>query len=85
MLVVESEAPGGQAGSSSKIENYLGFPTGISGQELAGRAYTQAQKFGAEVMIAKCAKRLTCDRKPYAIEIAGGPTISARAVIIASG
>jgi len=56
VLVVESEAPGGQAGSSSKIENYLGFPTGISGQELAGRAYTQAQKFGAEVMIAKCAK-----------------------------
>ena len=68
MLVIESEAPGGQAGSSSKIENYLGFPTGISGQELAGRAYTQAQKFGAQIMIAKCAKRLAwwsqtlCDR-----------------------
>ena len=53
VLVLESNAPGGQAGSSSKIENYLGFPTGISGQELAGRAYTQAQKFGAQVMIAQ--------------------------------
>ena len=69
VLVLETNAPGGQAGSSSKIENYLGFPTGISGQALAGRAYTQAQKFGAQVMIAKGAKRLMCDRKPYAIEI----------------
>ena len=76
VLVLESNAPGGQAGSSSKIENYLGFPTGISGQELAGRAYTQAQKFGAQVIIAKGAKRLACDRKPYAIEIDDG---SARA------
>ena len=57
VLVLESNAPGGQAGSSSKIENYLGFPTGISGQELAGRAYTQAQKFGAQIMIAKGARR----------------------------
>jgi thioredoxin reductase (NADPH) len=85
VLVVESEAPGGQAGFSSKIENYLGFPTGISGQELAGRAYTQAQKFGAQIMIAKCAKRLTCDRKPYAIELDDGKTVSARAMVIASG
>ena len=53
MLVIETNAPGGQAGSSSKIENYLGFPTGISGQELAARVYAQAQKFGAEVMIAR--------------------------------
>ena len=65
MLVLESNAPGGQAGSSSRIENYLGFPTGISGQELAGRAYTQAQKFGAQIMIAKGATRLACDRKPF--------------------
>ncbi len=85
VLVLESNAPGGQAGSSSKIENYLGFPTGISGQELAGRAYTQAQKFGAQVMIAKCAKRLTCDRKPYAIELDDGQRIPARTVIIATG
>jgi thioredoxin reductase (NADPH) len=85
VLVVEANSPGGQAGSSSKIENYLGFPTGISGQELAARAYTQAQKFGAQVMIAKDATHLTCDRKPYAIEIDGGARIPARAVIIATG
>ena len=66
VLVLESNAPGGQAGSSSKIENYLGFPTGISGQELAAAAYAQAQKFGAQIMIAKGATQLTCDRKPYA-------------------
>jgi thioredoxin reductase (NADPH) len=85
VLVLESNSPGGQAGSSSKIENYLGFPTGISGQELATRAYTQAQKFGAQLIIAKGAKRLNCDRKPYAIEVDGGPRIPARAVIIATG
>ena len=51
VLVLETNAPGGQAGSSSKIENYLGFPTGISGQDLAGRAYTQAQKFGAHLIV----------------------------------
>lgn len=85
VLVLETNAPGGQAGSSSKIENYLGFPTGISGQELAGRAYTQAQKFGAELMVAASAKRLSCERKPYALELADGTRILARSVIIASG
>ena len=85
VLVLESNAPGGQAGSSSKIENYLGFPTGISGQELAGAAYTQAQKFGAQIMIAKGATQLTCHRKPYAIQIDDGPRVPARAVIIATG
>ncbi len=85
VLVLESNAPGGQAGSSSKIENYLGFPTGISGQELAGRAYAQAQKFGAQIMIAKCAKRLACNRKPFAIEMDDGQTVPARAVIVATG
>ena len=85
VLVVESNAPGGQAGSSSKIENYLGFPTGISGQELAGRAYTQAQKFGAQLLIAKGATQLVCDRKPYSIEIDNGPRVPARALIIATG
>jgi len=85
VLVIESSAPGGQAGSSSKIENYLGFPTGISGQELAGRAYTQAQKFGAQVMIANGAVRLTCNRKPYAVEIDGGVRIPTRTIIIATG
>jgi thioredoxin reductase (NADPH) len=85
VLVLESSAPGGQAGASSKIENYLGFPTGISGQELASRAYTQAQKFGAQVMIAKGAQRLACDRKPYALEIDDGSRVPARTVIIATG
>jgi thioredoxin reductase (NADPH) len=85
VLALETHAPGGQAGSSSKIENYLGFPTGISGQDLAGRAYVQAQKFGAQLMIAKGARHLTCDRRPYAIEIEGGPKIPARTVVIATG
>ena len=85
VLVLETNAPGGQAGSSSKIENYLGFPTGISGQALAGRAYTQAQKFGAQVIIAKGAKRLACDRKPYAIEIDDDMRVPARTIIIATG
>jgi thioredoxin reductase (NADPH) len=85
VLVLESNAPGGQAGSSSRIENYLGFPEGISGQELAGRAYNQAQKFGAEIVIAKGATRITCNRKPYAVQIDDGPRVPARAVIIASG
>src|SRR2546423_10884654 len=76
--------PGGQAGSSSRIENYLGFPTGISGQDLAARAYVQAQKFGAHMLIAK-AIRLICDRKPYVIEVENGSRISARTVVIATG
>jgi thioredoxin reductase (NADPH) len=85
VLVLESMAPGGQAGSSSKIENYLGFPTGISGQELTGRAYTQAQKFGAQVAIATGATRLARDRKPYVIETENGQSVMARTVIIATG
>jgi thioredoxin reductase (NADPH) len=85
VLVLETNSPGGQAGSSSKIENYLGFPTGISGQALAGRAYTQAQKFGAQVIIATGAKRLVCDRKPYAIEMDDNMRVRARTIIIATG
>jgi thioredoxin reductase (NADPH) len=85
VLVLETIAPGGQAGSSSRIENYLGFPAGISGQELAGRAYTQAQKFGAQVMIAQGATQLTCDRQPYGLRLDADTTVRARAVIIASG
>jgi len=85
VLVIESSGPGGQAGSSSKIENYLGFPTGISGHELAGRAYTQAQKFGAQLLIAKDAKGLTCDRRPYKVLIGDEESVPARTVIIASG
>jgi thioredoxin reductase (NADPH) len=85
VLVLESNAPGGQAGSSSKIENYLGFPLGISGQELAARAYTQAQKFGAQLIVAKDAKQLACERKPYAIELDDGARVPARTIIIATG
>jgi thioredoxin reductase (NADPH) len=85
VLVVESSAPGGQAGSSSKIENYLGFPTGISGAALAGRAFVQAQKFGAEISIASGAVRLQCGKRPYAVETSDGHVIHARAIIIATG
>jgi len=84
VLVLETSSPGGQAGSSSRIENYLGFPTGISGQELAARAYTQAQKFGAQMLLAK-GTRLTCDRKPYVVEVENGARIPARTVVIATG
>ena len=85
VLVLESSGPGGQAGASSKIENYLGFPTGISGHELAGRAYAQAQKFGAQMLIAKDAKGLACDRRPYAVLVGDGQHVPARTVVIASG
>ena len=84
VLVLETSSPGGQAGSSSRIENYLGFPTGISGQDLAARAYLQAQKFGAHVLITK-ATRLICDRKPYIIELENGSRISTRTIVIATG
>lgn len=85
VLVLESNVPGGQAGSSSRIENYLGFPTGISGLDLTGRAYAQALKFGAHVMVAKRATRLACDGQGYSIDIDEEGRIRARAVIIASG
>ncbi len=85
VVMVEMNAPGGQAGSSSKIENYLGFPAGISGQDLAGRAYMQAEKFGAQIIIAKTATRLACDRRPYAIEFDDGSHVAARTIIVASG
>jgi thioredoxin reductase (NADPH) len=86
VLVVEGTAPGGQAGSSSKIENYLGFPTGISGQALAGRAFTQAQKFGAQVLIASRATRLRCESRPYAVECCGKELpLQGRAIVIATG
>ena len=84
VLVLETSSPGGQAGSSSRIENYLGFPTGISGQELAARAYHQAQKFGAEILIAK-GTQLVCDSKPYVVEVDNGARIPARTVVIATG
>jgi thioredoxin reductase (NADPH) len=85
VLVLESIAPGGQAGSSSKIENYLGFPTGISGHNLAFRAHTQARKFGAQIMVAQSAARLTCARRPFGIELDTKSEILGHAIIIASG
>jgi len=84
-LILETSAPGGQAGSSSKIENYLGFPTGISGLNLATRAYAQAQKFGAQILIARSAARLDCGRRPYVVQADRGEHIEGRAIIIASG
>jgi len=85
VLVVEGTAPGGQAGSSSRIENYLGFPTGISGQDLAARAFVQAEKFGAHVSIARKAARLACDRRPFRIALDDGGSVQGQAVIVASG
>ncbi len=85
VLITEATAPGGQAGTSSRIENYLGFPTGISGQALAGRALVQAQKFGAKVNVAAVAKRLHCEQRPYSIELSDGRVLHASTVIIATG
>jgi thioredoxin reductase (NADPH) len=85
VLVLESGAPGGQAGSSSRIENYLGFPSGIRGDELTARAYAQTQKFGAHLMITKPATRLRCNTRQYIIETDDGAQILARTVIIATG
>ena len=84
VVMLETGSPGGQAGSSSRIENYLGFPSGISGQELAARAYNQVQKFGAQVLIAR-ATRLACDHKPYVVELENGARIQTRTIVIATG
>jgi thioredoxin reductase (NADPH) len=84
VVVLETGSPGGQAGSSSKIENYLGFPTGIAGQDLAGRAYIQAQKFGAKILIAR-ATRIVCDHRPYIVETENAARIPARTVLITTG
>jgi thioredoxin reductase (NADPH) len=85
VLVLESTAPGGQAGTSSRIENYLGFPTGISGQALSGRALTQAEKFGAEVAIGRTVVRLDCDSRPYRLYLSDGTVLRTRAIVIATG
>jgi thioredoxin reductase (NADPH) len=85
VLVIETGAPGGQAGSSSKIENYLGFPTGLSGQELAARAIAQTEKFGAKMMVAHGVERLDCARSPYKVVLDNGTKLAARAIVIATG
>jgi thioredoxin reductase (NADPH) len=84
-LVIEKEAPGGQAGSSSKIENYLGFPTGVSGQELSARAIAQAQKFGAKMMVGHKVVQLDCKQRPYHLVLDNGDKIAAHAVVISTG
>jgi thioredoxin reductase (NADPH) len=89
VLVIDARSYGGQAGASARIENYLGFPTGISGQALAGRAYTQAQKFGATMLIPAEVARLDCERSadgdPLALQLADGRSVRSRAVTIATG
>jgi thioredoxin reductase (NADPH) len=85
VAALDCRAPGGQAGTSSRIENYLGFPTGITGQALAGRAFVQAQKFGAHIGIPCEVKALYCDKQPPVVELTDGRRITARSVVIASG
>jgi thioredoxin reductase (NADPH) len=84
-LVIETTAPGGQAAASSKIENYLGFPMGVSGEELTGRAVSQALKFGAKMLIARNVLRLNCDRRPYLVDMDGGEELATRTIVIATG
>lgn len=84
-LMIETELPGGQAGSSSKIENYLGFPTGLSGQELAARALAQAEKFGAKMMVGHSVVRLDCNHRPYKVILDNGNALPTRSVVIATG
>lgn len=84
-LIIESTAPGGQAGTSSKIENYLGFPTGISGQALAGRAQVQAQKFGARLAVSRAATGLDCSGGHFRLQLEDGTVAEARAVVAATG
>lgn len=84
-VVIESKFPGGQAGASSKIENYIGFPTGISGLELAGRAVVQAEKFGAQMLVGQRVVQINCDQRPYRLSLENGDILQARSVIIAAG
>jgi thioredoxin reductase (NADPH) len=84
-LVLETKAPGGQAGSSSKIENYLGFPNGISGLDLARNAYQQAEKFGADVLIARSAVRISCATKPFTLVTTGDSALRTKTIVIATG
>jgi len=85
VLVVERAAPGGQAGASSKIENYLGFPAGLSGNDLASRAIAQSEKFGARIMVARAVEHLRCGRRPYEVVLDDGEVIFARTIVLATG
>lgn len=84
-VVIEAQFPGGQAGASSKIENYIGFPMGISGQELAGRAVVQAEKFGAQLMVGERVAQIKCDQPPYQLTLENGRLIDTRSIVIATG
>lgn len=84
-LLIEQEAPGGQAGTSSKIENYMGFPTGISGQALAGRAQVQAQRFGARIALPHTVKKLECDNQPYKLHLCNGSAVQTKAIVVTTG
>ncbi len=84
-VVVEADLPGGQAGSSSKIENYLGFPTGVSGLELTRRGVVQAEKFGAHMVVGERVVKFECDQRPYRISLENGDILQARSIIIAAG
>jgi thioredoxin reductase (NADPH) len=84
-VVIEADFPGGQAGSSSKIENYLGFPTGVSGLELTRRGVVQAEKFGAQMMVGQRVVQINCDQRPYQLTLENGDILKARSIIIASG
>jgi len=85
VLVLDARVVGGQAGASSRIENYLGFPTGISGQALAGRAFVQAQKFGADVAVPVAVTRIDCTTSPLGLYLDCGTRLCAQTVVIASG
>jgi thioredoxin reductase (NADPH) len=85
VLAIDCRSFGGQAGASARIENYLGFPTGISGMALMGRAFSQAQKFGVDIAIPDEAVKLQCGNDPCRVELATGERIQARSVVIATG
>lgn len=84
-IVIEGQAPGGQAGTSSRIENYLGFPAGISGAELASLAQAQAHKFGAKLVVSQNVSSVDCGKRPFAIHLTGGSCVQAKSVIVATG
>ena len=82
-IVIEREAPGGQAGTSSRIENYLGFPAGVSGEELASRAFQQARRLGAEILVTRAIERIDAESRRVFLD--GGDVLQARAIVLACG
>jgi thioredoxin reductase (NADPH) len=84
-IMIETEAPGGQAGTSSRIENYLGFPVGVSGGDLANRAFQQAKRFGTEILVTRCVETIAQDGDGYVVTLDGGDTVKARTIVIATG